>query len=283
MTLGEKVRERRLSAHLTQAELAGTLLTRNMISEIESGKALPSLRTIEYLAKRFGISARYFLEADRTLAEELTDLGYPKIKRLFAAGQYAKVIETAEQTMPDGDDPMLAFMLALSHLILAERFAAGGSVHTAKEHLAQVDAYTKRTGGIDTASITARAVLCRAMVQDPLTPKYALEDDAYAAAATAATSAELYHYIKEDQAYPYVSPIYALHMQAKRCMKEYRYAEAIAHLESAIADKTAQETSVLVLYRIYADMEICYRERRDYENAYRYATKKNTLFASFQA
>ncbi len=46
--LGHRLREARLAKKLTQAEVVGTFITRNMLSQIESGTATPSL---EYLAQ----------------------------------------------------------------------------------------------------------------------------------------------------------------------------------------------------------------------------------------
>ena len=52
MELGEKIRRRRKELRLTQAELAGEYITRNMLSQIEKGKATPSLQTGVYLSEK---------------------------------------------------------------------------------------------------------------------------------------------------------------------------------------------------------------------------------------
>ena len=44
MNIGEKIRKLRNGKLMTQAELAGTQITRNMLSQIESGTAMPSLQ-----------------------------------------------------------------------------------------------------------------------------------------------------------------------------------------------------------------------------------------------
>ncbi len=49
--LGRKIKEARLAKKMTQSELAGTFVTRNMISQIESGAASPSIKTLEYIAQ----------------------------------------------------------------------------------------------------------------------------------------------------------------------------------------------------------------------------------------
>ena len=50
--LGKRIKEARLAKKMTQSELVGTFITRNMLSRIESGNACPSVKTLEYLARR---------------------------------------------------------------------------------------------------------------------------------------------------------------------------------------------------------------------------------------
>ena len=50
-TLGKRIKEARLSKKMTQSEVVGDFITRNMLSQIESGSATPSVKTLEYLCK----------------------------------------------------------------------------------------------------------------------------------------------------------------------------------------------------------------------------------------
>ena len=45
MTLGQKLRQTRLSKGLSQSQVAGGCVTRNMLSQIENDQASPSMRT----------------------------------------------------------------------------------------------------------------------------------------------------------------------------------------------------------------------------------------------
>ncbi|PEA53528.1 transcriptional regulator [Bacillus pseudomycoides] len=63
-TLGEKIRTLRKEKKLTQSELAGTELTKSMLSQIENGKATPSMKTLRYLADKLGCDASFLLEED---------------------------------------------------------------------------------------------------------------------------------------------------------------------------------------------------------------------------
>ena len=69
MELGEKIRSARLEAGLSQRQLCGEEITRNMLSLIENGSAKPSMKTLRYLAGRLDKSLSWFLEED---AEENT-------------------------------------------------------------------------------------------------------------------------------------------------------------------------------------------------------------------
>lgn len=62
MTLGQKVKEARIHQKLTQKELAGDFITRNMLSQIENDIATPSIKTMEYLAGVLGKPVSYFID-----------------------------------------------------------------------------------------------------------------------------------------------------------------------------------------------------------------------------
>jgi len=53
--IGERIRQLRTRRGLTQKELAGEQMTRNMLSLIENGSALPSLASLAYLSEMLGV------------------------------------------------------------------------------------------------------------------------------------------------------------------------------------------------------------------------------------
>ena len=68
MCLGEKLRCARLEAGMTQRQLCGEMITRNMLSQIENGKATPSTKTLRYLAQMLGkpvVITRYATSKDQ--------------------------------------------------------------------------------------------------------------------------------------------------------------------------------------------------------------------------
>lgn len=60
-TLGQKIKGERKKQNLTQKELAGSFITRNMLSQIENDLAKPSISTMAYLAKQLNCSNDYFM------------------------------------------------------------------------------------------------------------------------------------------------------------------------------------------------------------------------------
>src|SRR6185437_1236831 len=55
LRLGERLRQLRVAAGLTQSELAGERFSKEYVSQIERGKTKPTRETIEWLAARLGV------------------------------------------------------------------------------------------------------------------------------------------------------------------------------------------------------------------------------------
>ena len=64
MTMGQRILQARLEAGLSQRELAGEEITRNMLSSLEHDTANPSVATLCYLSKRLGKPVGWFLGED---------------------------------------------------------------------------------------------------------------------------------------------------------------------------------------------------------------------------
>lgn len=64
MTLGEKIKKARLDRHMTQRDVVGSYITRNMLSKIENNSATPSMKTLEFLAAQLNLPISYFVSED---------------------------------------------------------------------------------------------------------------------------------------------------------------------------------------------------------------------------
>ena len=135
MTLGEKIRAERRARGWTQSELAGEEITRNMLSRIESGDALPSLPTLLYLANRFGIPAGYFLTDGDDLIAHKKLRRFPAILNAYRAKNHKEAVRLYRRDFTESDDE-LAFVVANSALFCARDEMHRGHMKKADEYLA---------------------------------------------------------------------------------------------------------------------------------------------------
>ena len=97
--LGKRIKEARLAKKMTQSELVGTFITRNMLSRIESGNACPSVKTLEYLARRLDLPAGSLI-SDETPATDIPDQNAElliKAKQMYINRDHLECVETAEK------------------------------------------------------------------------------------------------------------------------------------------------------------------------------------------
>ncbi|WP_226545475.1 helix-turn-helix domain-containing protein [Bacillus thuringiensis] len=89
-TLGEKIKALRKEKKLTQTELAGSELTKSMLSQIENGKATPSMKTLQYIAEKLECETSFLLEEDEGEIVELIQ----KMEQLIKANKCDEVYNT---------------------------------------------------------------------------------------------------------------------------------------------------------------------------------------------
>ena len=91
MDIGQKIKAARLEAGLSQRQLCGETITRNMLSLIESGRARPSMDTLRYLAGQLEKPVSYFLE-EQAVSPEREEM---RQVRLALARQCVEVLNDA--------------------------------------------------------------------------------------------------------------------------------------------------------------------------------------------
>ena len=117
MEIGSKLRQARLDAGLSQRQLCGEMITRNMLSLIENGSARPSMDTLAYLAERLGRPISFFLEEESGNAYVMK-----QAREAYAQGQYTEVEALLKQYKPDGvQDEEWALLNTLVLLNMAEQ------------------------------------------------------------------------------------------------------------------------------------------------------------------
>jgi len=92
--LGQRLREARAAAGLSQSQLGAPYYTRAHVSAIELGKIRPAMKSLEHMAAKLGKPASYFME-DRKREEQRGEraVAMARASQLTAEGKAAEAIE----------------------------------------------------------------------------------------------------------------------------------------------------------------------------------------------
>ena len=70
-------------------------------------------------------------------------------------------------------------------------------------------------------------------------------------------------------------------MEAKALIKERHYSDALKLLLEIEETKSEFEYNSYLMYGVYGDLDLCYKQLFDFENAYRFAAKRLSLMEGF--
>src|SRR6266436_5510708 len=94
--LGERVRQLRVAAGLTQTDLAGDRFSKEYVSQIERGKTRPTRETIDWLAQRLGVDAGYLANGVSADERGRVDAALARAEALLEARRNAEALEQFE-------------------------------------------------------------------------------------------------------------------------------------------------------------------------------------------
>lgn len=278
MTLGEKIKARRRELKITQSELAGSEITRNMISAIEKDKATPSLATLRYLAKALELPLSYLLSEENDLFFYVKKERMPAIKAALDTKNYNACISLILKI--DTLDDELYFILAKCYFELGVSSVKLGSLLSAKKQLTLAKEYCNRTM-YDTSRFTAIIPLYFAIANNINSPLLEFEEGRFVEEMEECLDYEFYKYMTLDFNFNYTNFQYKTHMEAKQLIKDRRYQDALKLLLELEKTKADFPYNAYLMFGVYADLEACYKQLYDYENAYRYSSKRISLIEGF--
>lgn len=282
MKLGEKIRRRRRELHLTQAELVGDRLTRNMLSQIEKGKATPSLQTVTYLAEALGMPVGYFFCEESEEFFYRKQVIFPRLLALYRAGSYAECLTVFERELGECDDE-LGLMMAGCAFFCGQHAWRIGALNTAVAYFASAIEFAGETV-YPTDYLRAGSALLMAIAANVQSPLLEFNQPGYVDNLRRAGCLDEYYYLVGTvEGYVFENDFYATHLAAKELMKTGHYPQALATLCRIEEQKGDPRTTAFLLFRVYGDMEICYRENGNYEEAYRYSSKRVSMLAAFRS
>ena len=121
MELGQRLKAARLEMGLSQRQLCGDVITRNMLSQIENGSARPSMETLRYLSSILGKPMGYFLEEEAVTSPNRDVMD--RARRAFEQGDEPGALDVLEDYK--GPDPVFDrekhLLAALAQICLAEK------------------------------------------------------------------------------------------------------------------------------------------------------------------
>src|SRR5215472_7586274 len=96
LRLGERLRQLRVAAGMTQTELAGDRFSKEYVSQIERGKTRPTPETIEWLADRLGIDAGFLASGVATDERAQLEGALTRAEALYEANEDEEAVDAFE-------------------------------------------------------------------------------------------------------------------------------------------------------------------------------------------
>jgi tetratricopeptide (TPR) repeat protein len=96
--LGERLRQLRVAAGLTQSDLAGERFSKEYVSQIERGKTRPTRETIEWLAVKLGVDAGFLEKGVSADERSRVEAMLSRAEALTSAQQFPEAIEELESS-----------------------------------------------------------------------------------------------------------------------------------------------------------------------------------------
>src|SRR5246127_1808497 len=102
LRLGERLRQLRVAAGLTQSELAGDRFSKEYVSQIERGKTRPTAETIQWLAARLGCDAGFLANGVATDERGRLEAALARAETMIEAHQNEEAAAEFEALVPAG-------------------------------------------------------------------------------------------------------------------------------------------------------------------------------------
>lgn len=286
MNIGEKIRELRIAKLMTQTELAGTHITRNMLSCIENGTAQPSLSTIIYIASRLNVPAGFLLadEGDEIVYRKMNSLA--NIKRAYTVEDWRGCRSLCLSACPEPDDE-ISLLLADCDLGIAIEEFWHGKLRSSCRFFDEAIAYAEKTIYSTERIEACASVFFRYMQRISPTLYSDLLDEEKLLTLQYISPFSLYVNVlesidRDDHQYAAKKlsefdpkSFFASHIRIRLLMDSKHYTEAKEELFILLSAETP--LNEIELFTVLSELEICSKETEDYKLAYNFASEKVQL------
>src|SRR5438309_5124223 len=93
LRLGERLRQLRVAAGMTQTGLAGERFSKEYVSQIERGKTRPTAETVAWLAQRLGVDAAFLANGVSADERGRVDASLARAEALLEARRNPEAVE----------------------------------------------------------------------------------------------------------------------------------------------------------------------------------------------
>lgn len=267
MSMGQRIRQARMEAGLSQRQLAGDMMTRNMLSALEHDGANPSVTTLKYLSDKLCKPISYFLGEDIPSIPELAQM--EEVRSRFTQGQWAACLRLLEGLEQPAFEAERSLLEAVCLLEMAEEAEKTGKRPYSRELLQQSEAAIGRCPYMKEALDRKRTIAAARAAEEKELPALAArippQEDVLLLRARGAVADGAYDRARrlleavEDRRDP---QWHFLRGEIHLAQQEYaNAAQCYLKAEQTLGEKTWEK------------LEICYREMGDYKMAYYYAKK----------
>ena len=290
MTLGEKIKKLRTDKLMSQSELAGSEITRNMLSQIEHGSATPSLSTIKYIASRLNVSVGFLLADEEDERLYLKRAEMDDIKKAYASKNFRLCYDMCKNFSTSDDE--ITLILSECSLRVGVEELCKGNLRTAAEYLDEALLYCSESI-YNTDSVEAEAasyfsymeLISPSLVSNVYDgvdgDQIILIKNEFSIYSSIIFEAETRGWVEIDHLEERINRLdgnstYALHLIARDLMSKGEYDKAHDVLHSLLY-KDDYDLPEPMLYFIFCDIEICCKEIDDFKGAYEYSASKMAL------
>lgn len=267
MTIGTRIRQARQELGLSQRELAGEDMTRNLLSALEHDRAKPSLDTLMVLSQKLHRPVGYFLEEDEP--EEQRDNALNRAREAFDRGAWAECRTCLEGISgEENGERERTLLLALTLKHQAKEAWQAGRLPYARTLLEQAEEAGKNHPYLEEGFFRELSLLRGNLAQTPEERAKALRaldgDEILLLRGKVAVEAQDW-----DNALRYLQGMdhrqgqwYWLMGQTLCALGHYAQAAEAFH---QVEDTMGQP--------VWKQLQVCYAALGDYEKAYRYAIR----------
>ena len=172
------------------------------------------------------------------------------------------------------------YILAKCYFELGVYSAKNGALETAKAQLLLCREYSMKTL-YDTARFECAVPLYLSIARNVGSPLLEFDEAEFTELLHGTVDYEFYKYLTLDFDFSFTHFQYKTHMAAKSLIKERKYNEALKLLLEIERTKAEYEYNSYLMYGVYGDLDTCYRQLFDFENAYRFSSKRLSLMEGF--